>query len=279
MLSCVARFDGFDIMRRLAFMAITLVVASALRGQDEAPPGGREVLQKAAAQYSMQLGGDVPRELTFRETPVFRWSNPVQGSPDGAVFVWTDHGRPAAVLGIFPDDNTDTFVHEFQSLASGPITATRSGETVWSPESAGVTFSPIPDAPKVAASEALRLTQMKQLTRQFSATFLPWAVTDDAQRLELRLLPQPLHRYEAPSEARDWSDGAIFAFAQGTDPQVLLLVEARKDGDSSRWEYAFARSASGKVAGRLGEKEVWSAQRHDFREDSGRPYLLRKGQR
>jgi hypothetical protein len=266
-------------MRQFVFLTMALSMASSLCGRDAAPPDARQVLKDAAARYALQLGGDAPRELKFRETPVFRWSNPVQGSPDGAAFVWTDHGRPAAVLGIFPDGATGTFVHEFQSLASGPLTATRGGETAWSPESAGITFAPIPEAPKVAATEALRLTQMKQLVRQFSATFLPWAVTDDAQRLELRLLAQPLDRYKPETADREWSDGAIFAFAQGTDPQALVLIEARKDGASFRWEYAFARLASGKVTGRLEEREVWSVARHDFREDAARPYLLRKGQR
>ena len=43
------------------------------------------------------------------------------------------------------------------------------------------------------------------------------------EALELRLLATPLYRYRDTSP--EGSDGALFAFVQGTDPEVLLLVE------------------------------------------------------
>jgi hypothetical protein len=39
-------------------------------------------------------------------------------------------------------------------------------------------------------------------------------------------------------------DGAVFAFVQGTDPETLLMVEARKTGDAWQRQFAFARMNS-----------------------------------
>ena len=61
---------------------------------------------------------------------------------------------------------------------------------------------------------------MRRLARQFSAS-----VNDDKfGRQQLRLLSKPLYSYgKAGSQVLD---GAIFAFAKGTNPEVLVLIEA-----------------------------------------------------
>ena len=57
------------------------------------------------------------------------------------------------------------------------------------------------------------------------------------------LLPQPLYRYESTDP--DLLDGALFTYvtSAGTDPEALLLIEARKPSpnDSPIWHYAIAR--------------------------------------
>ena len=49
---------------------------------------------------------------------------------------------------------------------------------------------------------------------------------------ELRLLPQPLYRYEPNDGDSPMVDGAVFGYVWtiGTDPEVLLVVEARRAG-------------------------------------------------
>ena len=39
-------------------------------------------------------------------------------------------------------------------------------------------------------------------------------------------MPQPLLRYAAPDSGV--IDGAVFAFAEATDPEALLILEARR---------------------------------------------------
>jgi hypothetical protein len=53
---------------------------------------------------------------------------------------------------------------------------------------------------------------------------------NDGKPWELRLLPKPLYRYA--SRSQKVLDGALFAYVwtRGTDPEWLLLLEARDDG-------------------------------------------------
>ena len=93
---------------------------------------------------------------------------------------------------------------------------------------------------------------MRELSRQFSLEL----VDLKESKSELRLMTQPLLRYEP--KAGPVQDGAIFAFAIGTDPEALLILESRKSGDSFRWEYAFARFHFVTITARHDGKEVWN---------------------
>ena len=68
------------------------------------------------------------------------------------------------------------------------------------------------------------------IAREFSAT------TRDAQenRWELRLLSQPIYRYESTDP--DVLDGALFAIvtSAGTDPEAILLIETRTPRGGAR---------------------------------------------
>ena len=71
-------------------------------------------------------------------------------------------------------------------------------------------------------------------------------------------MTQPLLRYGTGSGER--LDGAIFAYARLTDPDVLLVLEARaSEGGETLWQYALARMHGGKLRVRYRDEEVWSA--------------------
>ena len=77
--------------------------------------------------------------------------------------------------------------------------------------------------------------------------------------IELRLLPQPIHRYSAPKQGIH--SGALFAFVHGTDPEIWLLIEARgEDAEKVRWQYAVTRMTSSEVRLKHGDKKVWSGE-------------------
>ena len=97
------------------------------------------------------------------------------------------------------------------------------------------------------------MRQMHDLTREF--------VAEDAGQLmktyeKLRLLPRPFARYGKPG--MDPIDGALFAYVSTTDPEVYLLLEARRGKDGIQWHYAFAPATVWPVKGSCQGREVWS---------------------
>ena len=186
-----------------------------------------------------------------------RWSNPVEGTVFGDVYIWTRQGRPEVVVSIhnyfMPTDRHMTT--EFHSLSVAKLTGMRSGRKAWRPDWPGVELKAVPDATPPAKSPRQRHLQMRALAREFSAT------STDAKpgTWHLRLQSTPVYRYE--TTGGDLLDGAMFTFTQGTDPQMWLLIEARKTEAGHQWQYAFARfDAKVEFRGRHKDLEVWSAR-------------------
>ena len=186
---------------------------------------------------------------------MLRWSNPAVGEIHGNVFLWTIDERPAVVGSLFKWFTPHTHMsHEFHSLAEVPLVGRYDEADVWTAGQPGVKFVRLPGAPPPAASVAQRLLQMKRLVKDFAVT----KTERDASKQELRLLTQPIYRYAAP--ARQILDGALFAFVQGTDPDVFLLLEARGDSGEETWQFAPARMNSVEFVLRHGDREVWKAE-------------------
>ncbi len=217
-----------------------------------------QLANEEAAKWEFHLEQDRERKLELRSKPVMRWSNPVEGTVFGDVYIWTKQGRPEVVVSIhnyfMPTDRHMT--DEFHSLSVAKLTGTRSGRKTWYPGRPGVELKAVPGGAPPAKSSRQRLLQMRGLAREFSAT----STDDQRGTWHLRLQSTPVYRYE--NTGPDLLDGAMFSFTQGTDPQVWLLIEARKTGDGHQWQYAFARfDAKVEFRGRHKDREVWSARR------------------
>ena len=190
-----------------------------------------------AADYTIFVQEDEDRltELEFEE-PLLRYFDSLTNVPEAYFLVWTRNGRPEACATFWMHRlrNGLRELHEFQSLSGQPIRA-RSGEAdVWHPDAAGVEWQALMGAPMPASGAVLRLAQMRGQARRFSAS-----IRDSAGRMQLRLLPQPAYRYECPDE--QVLDGGLFLFAKGTNPELLLLLEAREADDGTAWHFATAR--------------------------------------
>ena len=134
-------------------------------------------------------------------------------------------------------ENLSQWSFEFVSLSTG-LVESADDRLRWTPQKPGVVFQEIPGAPAPAGDEAARLRQMHDLAKRFSATEF-WDVT--SQHYPLRLLPHPIDRYQ--DAASGLIDGAIFMFANGTNPEALLLIEASRRGNGPpKWTYAAATS-------------------------------------
>ncbi|OWK36246.1 hypothetical protein [Fimbriiglobus ruber] len=81
---------------------------------------------------------------------------------------------------------------------------------------------------------------------------------DLAVEQDLRLLPQPVYRY---SEEGKITDGAMFVFAHGTNPECGVLVEAYQDDAGARYRYAVAPMSIYQLQARYKNAPVWSVER------------------
>lgn len=83
--------------------------------------------------------------------------------------------------------------------------------------------------------------------------------TATTDQTELRLMSQPIYRFAADKSGI--IDGALFAFAEGTDPEALLLLEAvRGAGESLAWRYTLARMTSRPIEVKVDDRSIWSAE-------------------
>jgi hypothetical protein len=228
----------------------------------------REELKEVAARFRIVAQSDPPKDLTLVPEPILHWTNPVRGTVKGAVFVWVADGRPEVVASLYRStmDGKTVEYHEFQSLATTGLTATRDGRAVWVPRTAGMSLAPIPGAPKPAATAAERLRQMRALAHEFHAFF-----DNPKDKSELRLLPKPLYRYE--TNRPDLPDGALFAFVLTTDPEVLLAIEARSAGGAPVWHYGFARMSMVNLRAAHKDRSVWSVDWVYDLEAPSQPYV------
>ncbi|HEX5106217.1 MAG TPA: hypothetical protein VFV87_20500 [Pirellulaceae bacterium] len=227
-----------------------------------------------AAAYDIQVQAQEgePRQLALTAEPILRWTNPLAGrQAHGEVFLWTDDGRPTAVLSLYQWTAPDKAVHEhheFCSLATASLATAGPEKRDWSPQAAGVQFLTLPESPVPADSPRLRLIQLKDLAARFTAEK---TTREDQEVRDLRLLARPIQRYE--SKQNDVIDGALFAFVEHTDPEIFLILEARLAGGKSEWQYACVRMNSLRLAVALDGKSVWEAEQLPWREALNRPDL------
>lgn len=226
-------------------------------------------MKRHAVQYEITLSTEPPRRLQLREEPVLRWTNPLRITNDGAVFLWLADGRPEAIASFyqFQRDGMQAEDHEFQSLATTGLIASRDGKDVWVPKEPGIRLKLLPDAPPVASSPAERSRQMRALAREFRAY-----LDRPNNKSELRLLSQPLFRYDASRP--ELVDGALFAFVLATDPEVLLLFEARPHLGKPAWHYAIARMSMMELRVERNEQTIWEVPFNSEANSRHRPYLI-----
>jgi hypothetical protein len=72
--------------------------------------------------------------------------------------------------------------------------------------------------------------------------------------VECRLLPQPIDRYRGAEAGA--LDGAVFAFANGTNPELGLILECTEQA----WSYGACRLSSAALVAALDGKEFFTAE-------------------
>jgi hypothetical protein len=196
----------------------------------------------------------------FVAEPLLRYADATRQTHESALWICGAKGRPVAVMATeyYPNQPKKMpWLFEIASLSPRRIHAERAPELEWLAEKPGLSLQEIPEGSTPADQPARRMTQMKQLMRRFTAH--ESAVIEG--RVELRPLTNALHRYEDPSNGL--VDGAIFAFANGTNPEVFVLLEAHATATGKVWKYSMVQMTGGALNVSLDGKEIWSCTEAD----------------
>ena len=233
--------------------------------QEESPAAGGErkgaaagqmqAMQRRAQSLRVTVGSAPPKEARLSEAALLRYINPGGdvATADGTVWAWTTTGRPAALAAIFFErlPEGEKWSCELLALADEPVSLQSPASWQWTPGESALKLTPVPGTPAVAESAAARGRQMKALARRFRAS----ESFGEDRTDQLRLMITPLHRYSDPGQRL--VDGALFAFASGTNPEALLVLEAIGDEGSAAWHFAFARMGAARCQAHLDDKLVW----------------------
>jgi hypothetical protein len=198
----------------------------------------------------------IPKQM--QPAPLFRYDDETRGYVDGTVWRLGDTGRPLAVITAELHPNYlgtgPRVVYDFLSLTDRPFTARSADIPGWSPRAPAVVLKELPKAPEASDVATKRLTQLKEQARRFSGT--QEVQETEKSFVHLRLLPREIERYSPGSQKL--SDGAMFLFANGRNPALLLVVET----DGKNWQYGIGRlSMPSTLEMRLDDTVVWSEPR------------------
>lgn len=217
----------------------------------------RRAFDEVAEGYKLVRATDNAR-LTLVDRATYTWARSgAEGGTYGAVYVWTHRGNAEAVACFWRyvrPDRRLAIVHEWHSLSPNTLTAESELANSWTTKT-GWKREPVPGAPLPAETAAGRMQQMRTICRAFSAH----STGENDDRTELRLLPQPLYRFESTNP--DVIDGGLFAFvcSIGTDPELFLQLEAHQSEGEPKWTYSLGRFSHLNLSVSYRDKEVWTA--------------------
>lgn len=245
------------------FFAAWIWIAGALAApsiaQEAAPAAASDKDNQAKLEYfrrplkGLRLAAasapDVPFE--FEPQPLTTFENPISQMLDGYMFVWTDRGRPAAAIKCYYHSLNKRWGRTFVSLSPERIELKSGDKPLWTPQAAGLSFSPLTGGSVPADDARRRLTQMREIARRFTMVDR-WGLKEPTD-WQLRLLPAPLFRYEAPDDAV--VDGALFGYVVNS-PEALVLIEARQTDQGLAWHYAASRFTRFEVTVSLDGKQI-----------------------
>jgi len=221
-----------------------------------------QVMLGQAKQMLVQVGKVEDCEL--KETPLIHYSDQVRRLPESTLWLWADRGRPVLFCKIERIADAAGTTKSWQYCCS-PATADKADVTWgrnfrWRAREVTFRWQPLPDAPEPREQARARLTQMKNLAREFSGKTEQTPVNTEQ---EMRLLASPLHQYASPKQ--DVVDGAVFGLtSNGTNPDALLLIEAFGEPDAkASWRYAVVGMTGDAARVSRGDKQAWSKEYSD----------------
>src|SRR5262245_40409109 len=242
----------------------------------EADEEYRHAAEKLVGTIEVEvLVGEKWTKVKRIEKPMLFYGDPTRNNDRGSVWGWSEKGRPVALLELYQNVTDRTkWVTCVCNTSGGKLRASRDGEAWWRENTSTTELKDIPSAPVPAADAPARQRQLKQLAGKFTGHEF-WDPNNS--RYELRRLDRPLHTYQ--DEEGGILDGALYALANGTNPEILLFVEARanpEDKSKAVWQFAVGRLAHAELHLLYDGKEIFEAARADRNGLSGsdKPYWV-----
>lgn len=207
------------------------------------------------------------------ENSLLYYGEPTRNNDRGSVWGWGRKGRPVALVELFQGpDNRTRWVYAICNTSGTKVRARRAGAPWWRENDSATQLKDVPGAPAPATDAAVRQRQLKLLAQKFTGHQF-WEPGNS--RYELRLLKRPLYTYR--DEANGVLEGGLFTLANGTNPEIMLFLEARvgpKKASEAVWQFAVGRSAHAELHLEYDGKEVFDAPRGDNISASNKPYWL-----
>jgi len=247
------------IARGIAIVSCLISSAGANRADEELESKQRlQMMSQEIAQYAIDAPPDASQAAyQFTAKPLLRYSDLTRGTGEDNVLVdatvWRlgRQGRPTALitLEIYRSSGTSG-VLALECLSLTPDRFSLRHKQVdgitWDADESALSLKLLPAAPPPAETPAARLLQLRRLARRFSAR----EKIESGESMVCRMLPQPFDRYQAPDEKI--VDGAIFAFANGTNPEIGVFLEC----DGAKWAYGVVRLSAAEMMVTLDGVEV-----------------------
>lgn len=222
-----------------------------------------------AESLDVSFPGDSDRTVAITPEPAMVYTNPVRKElPYGSLFVWTEAGCPVFAAAYWSaleqgSPGIRRLSREFHALTDATMAVDEAGKRAWTSSEPGIEWRPI-RAAAPRGSRPLRLTQMRRIAGRVQAEI-------ETRESELRLMPQPIYRYPEGTAALD---GALFAFVMGTDPELLVHIEARSSDDGTAdWFLGFSHFTNAGVRATLDEAEVYRADHWTELNSTGRHHI------
>ncbi|OWK38350.1 hypothetical protein [Fimbriiglobus ruber] len=219
------------------------------------------------------LVGENWAKVKRTEKPLLYYSEPTRNHDRGSVWAWGEKGRPVALAKLCQQVGVRSrWKISITNTSGGKLRASRDNARWWLENESAVEFKGILDAPAPATDEQQRQRQLKQMALKFTGHEF-W--DPDNSRYELRRLERPLHTYK--DENGGTQVGALYTLANGTNPEIMLFIEARvdpKNGTKATWQFLVGRLAHAELHLEYDGKEVFTAPRANRLSGPEKPYWL-----
>ncbi len=250
-----------DVRWNTAVLTMAVLIAGTEGAAEEAPALSKssQTVLELLSNYRVRLTNQASvAEVKLVPRPLLTFGDAARNNEAGTLWMWHTGGRPVAFIENYLPSGDDSNWVQALTLSSPRLCEMDiTAEQTWKPQRSQIEMRPCTSADgRVADTAVQRLRQMKEFSRRFTAHEF-W--DPDNSRFELRLLVQPVARY-ADSDAQV-VDAAVFVLAHGTNPEVLLFIEASSQAQGDIWKYGLIRLGSAEMHVALDETEVWTVPR------------------